>query len=251
MRLTWWGHSAVLLELDGVRVLVDPVLRRRVGLLRHVDPPSPGPQDLDAVLVSHLHHDHCDMPTLRRFPAPIVVPPPHSADWFARQGIAGAVDTAVGRTVELGRGVSVTLVPASHSGRREPFGPDALAVGHVVNGPRTSVYLAGDTAVFDGMRDVPAASPRGRIDVAVVPVWGWGPSLGPGHMDPDQAAEAVRLVHPRHAVPVHWGSLHPVGMRRAMRVHLITPGERFVAAVGHHAPGTAVHVLDHRGTVVV
>lgn len=251
MQLTWWGHSAVLLELDGVRVLVDPVLRRRVGLLRHVSPPAPGPVALDAVLVSHLHHDHCDVPTLRRFPAPLVVPPPRSGAWFARQGIAGAVDVAVGETVPLGRGVSVTVVPASHSGRREPFGPDALAVGHVVSGPRTSVYLAGDTAVFHGMRDLAAVSPHGRIDVAVVPVWGWGPNLGPGHMDPDQAAEAVHLVGAHHAVPVHWGSLHPVGMRRAMTVHLSTPGERFAAAVGRHAPGTAVHVLAHRGTVVV
>lgn len=252
MRLTWWGHSTVLLEVDGARILADPALRPRVGLLRHLGPhpeePRSGVLDhVDLVLLSHLHHDHCDLPTLRRLDAERVLAPPGAAEWLGDQGVARVEERQVGDQVELPSGVLVTVVEAEHSGRRSPWGPVATAVGHVVDGATRSAWLAGDTGLFPGMRDLPAVSRRGVVDVAVVPVWGWGPNLGPGHLDPHHAAEAVSRVRPLHAVPVHWGSLHPPGMRRRMHHHLTTPGERFERAVrdprfGHGTP-TEVHVL--------
>jgi L-ascorbate metabolism protein UlaG (beta-lactamase superfamily) len=81
------------------------------------------------------------------------------------------------------------------------------------------------------MAEVPSSTRAGRIGVAAVPVWGWGPRLGPGHLDPVQAAEAVVRARAVRAVPVHWGTLHPVGLRQAMRGQLRTPGVEFASAL--------------------
>jgi L-ascorbate metabolism protein UlaG (beta-lactamase superfamily) len=235
MRLTWLGHSSVLLETAGVRIVSDPLLRNRIGGLRRVQAlPAAAASVLrrgvDAVVLSHLHHDHCDLPSLRSLRAPMVVVPPGAGEWLDRHGVTGVVELAPGATIELGPGVRITVTPAEHLGRREPWGPTAMAVGHLVEGDRTA-WLAGDTSLFAGMAHLSQLTRVGRIDVAAVPVWGWGPNLGPGHLDPELAAEAVRRTGVRRAVPVHWGTLHPAFLRRSMRRQLGTPGRRFAAAL--------------------
>ncbi len=90
------------------------------------------------------------------------------------------------------------------------------------------MYVAGDTDLFDGMTAL------GPVDVALLPVWGWGPSLGPGHLTPQRAAEAVKRVRPRIAVPVHWGTLALPGLARTPRMRrlLTEPPLEFAAAAG-------------------
>ncbi|WP_298460837.1 MBL fold metallo-hydrolase [uncultured Cellulomonas sp.] len=261
--MTWLGHSTVLLELGGLTIVADPLLRHRVGLLRHADDAPPQRRRLlatgvDVVLLSHLHHDHCDLPSLRRLASPLVVAPPGSAAWLTRRDVPGVVELGPGESADVGAGVVVHAVTAHHSGRREPFGPGAVAVGHLVEAAGVSAWLVGDTGLFPGMRSLRDRTRAGRIDVAAVPVWGWGPSLGPGHLDPLHAAEAVRRAGVHDAVPVHWGTLHPAGMRRVMTAHLATPGARFARALaepgdgpgagpGAHGPrshGPRAHVLQ-------
>ena len=84
----------------------------------------------------------------------------------------------------------------------------------------------------------------GRVDVALVPVGGWGLRLGRGHLDPGRAAEAVARIRPGIAVPIHWGTLHPAGLRRAMGRRFTGPGEAFRDAVVARAPGVDVHILE-------
>jgi L-ascorbate metabolism protein UlaG (beta-lactamase superfamily) len=228
VRITWLGHSSVLLDLDGVRLLADPLLRDPVGILRRVGPvPEPAPAGVAAVLLSHLHDDHCDLRSIRGLDAAVVVAPPGAGPWLTARGVRGVVELPAGASMAVGP-VRVHAVPARHDGHRRPWGPAASAVGHVVAGTACA-WLAGDTALHAGMRSVPEIA--GPPDVAVLPVWGWGPRLGPGHLDPEQAAEAALRVRPRYAVPVHWGTLYPVGMRRAMRGRLVDPGPEFAAAV--------------------
>lgn len=233
------GHSSVLLDLDGVHLLADPLLRERVGILRRTEPvpasAAPGPAGVDAVLLSHLHDDHCDLRSIRRLDAPVVIAPPGAGRWLTDRGVRGVAELHPGTSLAIGP-VLVHAVRARHIGRRRPWGPPARAVGHVVTGT-ASAWLAGDTSLHDGMRSVSEIAGPPGPDVAVLPVWGWGPRLGPGHMNPAQAAEAALLVRARYAVPVHWGTLYPVGMRPVMRRRLVDPGPEFaaaVAALGEH-----------------
>jgi L-ascorbate metabolism protein UlaG (beta-lactamase superfamily) len=224
----------VLLELGGVRLLTDPVLRTRVGYLRRAGPPPEAPADVDAVLVSHLHHDHLDVPSLRRLPGrPLLIAPSGSGALLRRAGFA-ASELRPGDSVEIG-GVSVEAVRADHDSRRWPIGgTSGDALGFVVRGT-SSIYFAGDTDLFPEMEGL------APLDVALLPVAGWGPRLGPGHMDVSRAAQAVALLRPRVAIPIHWGTLHRRGMH--LGDWFTGPGDEFAAQVAAVAPGSEVRVL--------
>ena len=116
-RVTYVGHATVLLELGGARLLTDPLLRPRVGPLRRQGP-APAPavgRDLDAVLVSHLHHDHADLGSLRRLGREVrLLVPPGSRRFFERHRFADVTELAPGESAAVG-GVTVTAVEASHA----------------------------------------------------------------------------------------------------------------------------------------
>ena len=123
-----------------------------------------------------------------------------------------------------------------HVARRSPFGADVASLGFVVEGA-SRVYFAGDTELYAAMSDL------APIDCALLPVWGWGFSLGSGHMDPLQAARAAALIRPRVAVPIHWGTFLPYGARRRHDALLRDPPRRFAAEAAALAPDTRVAVL--------
>ncbi|MEV4759246.1 MBL fold metallo-hydrolase [Micromonospora sp. NPDC049559] len=242
VQITWWGHSTVWLEDSGVRLLTDPVLRDRVAHLRRrrgTTPRLPGPPD--AVLVSHLHADHLDVASLRALPDTVTLVVPAGAGPFLRRRLGAdaarrAVELAPGERTQVGA-VTVRAVPAAHDGGRGPWSRyRAAAVGYTVHGVANTWY-AGDTGLFDGMSEL------GPLDLALVPVGGWGPTLGPGHLDPVRAAEAVRRSAPRYAVPVHFGTFWPAGLRLSP-VMFHQPGARFVRETAGVAPGTRVTELQ-------
>jgi L-ascorbate metabolism protein UlaG (beta-lactamase superfamily) len=241
IQVTWLGHATVLLELDGVRLITDPLLRRHAGILRRRGPaPRPGSWGrLDAVLLSHLHLDHADLRSLRLLAGVPVLTAGPNARWVRRKGLLAPGAGAGAWTRIAGSDVEVRLVPATHHSRPMPHRPNA-AVGHLVRGPSGVVWAAGDTALFPEMEEL-AGWAGGAVDLAVVPVGGWGPRLSAGHLDPEQAAVACRLAGARHAVPVHWGTLHLPGGRRRPRGWMDQGGPRFAAAVD---PGCRALVLD-------
>ncbi|HEU4393541.1 MAG TPA: MBL fold metallo-hydrolase [Solirubrobacterales bacterium] len=237
-RVTYVGHATVLAEVDGARLLTDPVLRRGVGpLRRHGAQPVAGVvSNLDAVLVSHLHHDHADLPSLRRVgrQVPLLVPR-GAGEFFERRGFSEVSELAPGEASQVGS-LTVSAVEAKHSGERR-FAEGAEAIGFLLEG-RRRVYFAGDTDLFDGMEGL-----AGELDLALLPIWGWGPSLGPGHLDPERAARATALLSPRIAIPIHWGTLYPFGLARLRPGPLRTPPREFAARVGNLAPQVEVRVL--------
>ena len=233
LSLDFIGHSAVVIDLDGVRLLTDPVTRARVGPLRRVEPVPARDRlrGVDAVLISHLHWDHLDVPSLRDLgrDTPIFVPA-GAGPWMGSAGFTHVREMAVGASVDVG-GVVVRAVPAVHSGYRPPLGPTAPPLGFVVRGS-SSVYFAGDTDLFDGMGLL--GEP---IDIALIPVWGWGPTLGRGlHLDPMRAAQSLRLIRPRAAVPIHWGTYWPHALGRVFPERLVEPPAAFVEYAAELAP---------------
>jgi L-ascorbate metabolism protein UlaG (beta-lactamase superfamily) len=239
-RLRYLGHSTTLLRLGGTSLLTDPALRGWIGpLRRHGQAAALEPSStIDAVLISHLHRDHLDLPSLRRLPAraPLIVPL-GAAAVAAKAGAREIREIALGQTITVG-GLTVAAVPAVHDGRRTPRGPAAQALGYVIAGGGRRVYFAGDTEIFEGM------SQLGSLDVALLPVWGWGPSVGPGHLDPASAARALTLLRPRIAVPIHWGTFYPLGLRRLRADRLTRPPREFASRAAQLAPEVGVRILE-------
>lgn len=253
----WWGHATTTITVGGVRVLTDPVLVDRVAHLRRIGGATPPPEAAraDVALVSHLHADHLHLPSLRRLDPAVRIVAPRGTAGVLRRSDPALLDrleeVGVGDTVVVA-GLRVTAVPAHHDGRRLPGsrhrGP---ALGFVLGGHE--VWFAGDTGLFDDLAAI------GPVGVAVVPVGGWGPTLGPHHLDPVQAAEAIDRVHARDAVPVHYGTFWPAGLdqlgrlgqggRDAFRHRFAEPGARFAAAAPELSPLARVHVLRHGESV--
>jgi L-ascorbate metabolism protein UlaG (beta-lactamase superfamily) len=223
----------VLIELDGVRFLTDPLLRTRVAHLRRAVPLTEQLPIADVVLISHGHHDHLDLPSLRLLgSAPRV---------FVPHGLVGRIPGPNVVGVEEGDERSVGAVRmrvthAEHDGGRPPFG-GGPALGYALLGTKR-VFFAGDTDLFEGMQGLVP-----DLDLALVPIWGWGATLGRGkHLDPERAAEAVRRLAPRVAIPIHWGTYRP-WHRRASSPFLTRPAEAFARAAATVAPDVEVRVL--------
>ncbi|MBN8868119.1 MAG: MBL fold metallo-hydrolase [Solirubrobacterales bacterium] len=239
LRVTWGGHATVLIELDGVRLVTDPVLRTRVvHLLRHV--PGPGPdflREIDAVLISHLHFDHLDLPSLKRFGRETrMIVPAGAGPMIRRAGFRDVVELRVGDSSEIG-GVTVTAVTAEHDGRRHPFGTEVDALGYVIDGSRR-LFFAGDTDVHPELAEL-----SGDLEIALLPIWGWGHRLGPGHMDPRGAAQAAALLQPELTIPIHWGTYFPIGMKSFRGGLLEKPAAAFDRQMLEIAPDLRSQVL--------
>ncbi len=239
--ITWVGHSTVLLELDGVRLLTDPVLRGRMVHLRRVSASADvgALHDVDALLVSHLHYDHLDVKSLRLVGrATRVVVPVGAGDMLRSRGFAHVTELDVGDDTDV-NGVNVSATRAEHGGR-QVFGMRVPALGYLVSGS-LRIWFAGDTDLFDGMSHIAR-----DLDVALLPVAGWGPRVPRGHLDPERAAQALTLLRPRVAVPIHWGTYRRVGLSSEEKL-LREPPESFARHAAEVAPEVDVRILPVGG----
>jgi len=239
--LSYIGHAAVGLRLGGVSLLTDPMLRRGLGPLRRIGP-APDPavsKDVDAVLISHLHRDHLDLPSLRRFGDSTVVVVPRGAATLAGRARNHEIrELEPGESTSIGS-LTIRAVPALHGGHRDgKWGLRVQPLGYVVEGGGSSVYFAGDTDIYDEMAEI------GPVDVALLPIWGWGRTLGEGHLDPRRAAEALALIRPSAAVPIHWGTFYPLGLSLLDSAPLREPPLEFKRHAEELAPEVSVRILQ-------
>lgn len=236
MQVTWLGHATVVIDANDTRVLADPLLSRHNGPLRRrfATPEEPHWQDPDVVLISHLHHDHAEIRSLNRLGDAPVVTAPKNAAWLRRKGISGGLGLGDEWYDVPNRPVSIRLVRADHHARPMPHRPNE-ANGHIVKTPTMTVWVVGDSSLYDEMRDLPeiAGAP---IDLAIVPIGGWGARLSEGHMGPKEAAVACSWVKAKAALPVHWGTLHVPLLRELPRGWMDRPGEQFVEHLAKAAP---------------
>lgn len=216
MRVTLVNHATVLLQMDGVNILTDPTWAKRaipvIGPRRR-RPPGLRFEDLppiDVVVVSHDHHDHMDLPTLRRLAAafhPVILTGLGNAAYLAREGVAGARDLDWWEDVEVAPGVRVTAVPARHHSGRGVFDRNrSLWCGFVATGSGGSAYFAGDTGPGSHFRKIAEHFPRLRL--ALLPIGGFVPAwyMRPHHMGPDDAVEAAVQLGAGTSVPIHFGT---------------------------------------------
>ena len=221
MAVTWFGHSSVLLEVDGYRVLADPVWGERVSPSRLVGPrrlhPVPMPladlPPLDAVVISHDHYDHLDLPTVaalladpRHAKAPFVVPlgiGAHLRTWGVPEERIVELDWA--GEVTLG-GLTLVCAEARHFSGRSLARNTTLWSSWVVAGARHRVYVGGDTgytAAFDrtGQR-------HGPFDLTVLPIGAYADLWPDIHMNPEESVRAHRDLGGSALLPVHWATFN-------------------------------------------
>jgi L-ascorbate metabolism protein UlaG (beta-lactamase superfamily) len=215
LRVTWFGHSSTLVEIDGRRVLTDPVWSDRASPLPGIGPRAWYPPPLalgdlppiDAVVISHDHYDHLDRRTVEALKdgnATFVVPlgiGAHLAYWGIPE--ARIVELDWWQRTRVGD-LEIVCTPARHASGRMVIDSDAkLWAGWALIGARHRVYYSGDTGLFPAMRDIGAR--LGPFDLTMIESGQYGRGWPDWHLGPEQAIVAHGLVRGRVMLPVHWG----------------------------------------------
>jgi len=213
--VTFIGHSSFFLQIGGRNVLVDPNFARWIFVLKRLRRPGLRMRDLppiDAVLISHAHFDHLHRPSLRAIARltrrrsgkrPVIIVPRHVRDLVSGLGFSRIIEMDWWDKTQLG-GVEITHVPARHWGARIFRDMHRGYGGYVLRAGKHSLYHAGDTAYFDGFREI---GERLRPDLALLPIGAYHPdSYRAVHTSPEEAVQAFRDLRARWMVPMHYGT---------------------------------------------
>jgi L-ascorbate metabolism protein UlaG (beta-lactamase superfamily) len=215
LRVTWLGHSAILLEIDGHRFLTDPVWSERVGPVGFTGPKRWFPPllalkdlpPLDAVVLSHDHYDHLDYATIVALKDRVTfVAPLGVGAHLERWGVPAdrIVEVDWWETHTFGD-LTLWAVPARHASGRELFVDDGatLWAGYAFLGAHHRVYYSGDTGLFPGLRTI--GERLGPFDLTMIEIGQYDQAWPDWHLGPEQALEAHRRVRGAVMLPVHWG----------------------------------------------
>ena len=252
MLVTWWGHSSVTVQSAGQRLLFDPVLGDSIAHLRRRRGPTPpvSARQADAVVISHLHADHCHLPSLRLVgPDTLVIGPRGIADFLSRsrRGSSRHCHELVdGEEVLIGK-LRVRALNAVHDERRSPVSRSrAQPLSFLVDSDESEegpLWFGGDTDLHAGMA---AVAP---VSVALVPVAGWGPGLGPGHLNPERAADAMAALAANIGIPIHYGTFWPRGLDWMANDQFLGPERQFEQCATQVAPDATIRIMAPGETV--
>ena len=219
LRATWLGHSTVLIEIDGVRVLTDPVWGNRASPFSLIGPKrfQPVPlrlremPEVDAIVISHDHYDHLDYPTIRALARHSNVPfvtslgvGAHLRGWGVAEERITELDWWESNELP-GTGLSITAAPSQHFSGRGTSDRNATAwSSFVLRGERHGVFFSGDTGLtteYEAIR-----TRLGPFELVMLEVGAFHPSWGDMHLGPRNAAKAHALLGGGALLPVHWGT---------------------------------------------
>lgn len=230
--VTFIGHSSFLLQMNGKNILIDPVLSKRLIVLRRMRRPGVAAEQMppiDVVLLTHAHMDHLDFASLRQVIRntrrlcgrnPEVVVPKGVEDLVARLGFAHVHEMEWWQRLRL-QGLQITMTPCQHWGARMFSDTHRGYGGYVVEGGGHSVYHSGDTAYFDGFTEV---GRRLRPQVALLPIGAYFPDTYRAvHTNPEEAVQAFRDVGAEWMIPMHYGTF------RLGREPMDEPVQRLIA----------------------
>ena len=245
VQVTWVGHATVAIDIGGVRIVTDPALTRRLAHLRR-RVPEVDLGSVDLVLISHLHMDHLHGRSLQRVSSGAhLVVPRGARPLVGGCGFATIDDIDRGDVIEHG-GVRIEAVHAEHGHRRGPHSRLAAPpVGYVIEAGGSRIYFPGDTDLHPQMQRL------GRIDLALLPIWGWGPTLGELHLDPTSAATAAEWIGSAAVVPIHWGTYSPVRVGRGSPTWLDRPIAAFRERLDLIGRAGSLVGLDPGGSVII
>lgn len=218
LRVTFINHATVLIQMDRLNILTDPVWSDVVGPVPGVGPSRVRPpgirfEDLptiDLVLISHNHYDHLDLPTLKRLQAayaPRIAAGLGTARFLRRRGIRNARDFDWWQSHPVSRQVELTSVPVQHFSRRGLFdGNGTLWTGFVLSGPAGRVYFGGDTGY--GPHFAAVGDRFGPLRIALLPIGAYRPRwfMAPVHIDPAQAVKAHQDLRAEQSLAIHFGT---------------------------------------------
>lgn len=206
--ITFIGHSTALIHLNGTNILTDPNFNNWVVIVHRGREPGIKIENLPeigAVLISHAHRDHLDRWTMEQLPKDIpVLISEGNGDILRDWGFTDVREMKVWNKTDI-NGVKITAAPAKHSGaRNSAFADFPRALSYIIQGDKT-IYFAGDTGLFDGLKEIRNYS---QIDAALLPVGAYRPRwfMKSHHMSPDDAVQAMELLGAKEMIPIHWGS---------------------------------------------
>jgi N-acyl-phosphatidylethanolamine-hydrolysing phospholipase D len=248
----WLGHASFLLRGAGLRILIDPIFSDYCApfpfhfsrLKRHVPPPLAlrDLPDIDVILLTHHHYDHCDLPTLRHFPlnTTIIVAEGHRA-WLEGKGFTNVRELSWWENFRMGE-VNITSTPAQHFTARSLLDRNqAHWCGWRIEGGGRNLWHAGDSGYCDVFREI--GERLGPFDLSMIPIGAYAPRwfMRPMHMNPQEAVQVFQDTRTKQAIAMHWGTFtltdEPLGeppllLEKALRNAGID-GESFTAgAVG-------------------
>lgn len=253
LRVTWMGHSTLLIEIDGFRILTDPVWSERASFVQFAGPKRfyPAPlalQDLpplDVILLSHDHYDHLDRATIRQL---AISPATQNARWVCSLGVGRHLESwGVGRAhmnelnwgdaAAISESLQITATPARHFSGRGLWGRnETLWSSFVIRGSRHNIFFGADSGPFPGFAAIGAA--YGSFDLTMLEIGAYDANWPEIHMGPDHAAEAHIALQGKLLLPIHWGlfnlAFHPwrepierllrIAETRNISLHLPRPG---------------------------
>ena len=219
LRITWVGHSSLLIEIDGRTILTDPVWSQRVSMTqlmgpkRFFNPPLKLSElpPLDAIIISHDHYDHLDKATIEFF-AETTIPFYCSlgvGKYLERWGIVKNFITEMdwGDSVMIDHDLVITATPARHfSGRGIVGRNETLWSSFVIKGPKHNIFYGADSGYFPGFKEI--GKTFGPFDLAMLEIGAYGQYWPDIHMGPDNASNAFLDLNAQLMMPIHWGTFN-------------------------------------------